>query len=145
MDWTESEGGKGIILVVDDQPLILKLVRVILESIGLEILSAEQPLQAVRLAEEHRDRIRLLITDVHLCGMDGEALAGQVLKHCPGLHVLYMSGDRSEDFHFAAAVRHEFIGKPFTPAELTRRVEALLAGATVASDRPLAQPASRAR
>lgn len=127
MDWTESEGGKGIILVVDDQPMILKLVQAMLEGVGLDIVLADHPGQAIDLASKHRERIRLLITDLNLGSMSGEDLAGKVLEHCPGLRVLVMSGDRGNDLQFAAAARHDFIGKPFTPAELTRRAEALLA------------------
>ena len=127
MDWTESGGSKGIILVVDDQPLILVLVQAILDGVGLDIVPADHPGQAVRLASELRDRIRLLITDLNLGSMSGEDLAGKVLEHCPGLRVLYMSGDRSDDLHNSAAVRQDFVRKPFSPAELTRRVVALLA------------------
>lgn len=127
MDWSVSEGSKGIILVVDDQPLILKLVQAILDGGGLEVVPAVHPGQAIQLASELQQRIRLLITDLNLGSLSGGDLATKVLEHCPGLRVLYMSGDRSDDLHFAAAVRHDFIAKPFSPAELTRRVEALLA------------------
>lgn len=129
MNSTESEKGKGkgIILVVDDQPLILKLVQAMLDGVGLDIVPADHPAEAVHLASKHRERIHLLITDLNLGSMSGEDLAGKVLEYCPGLRVLVMSGDRSDDPLFAAAARHDFIGKPFTPAELTRRVEALLA------------------
>lgn len=127
MDWTESGGGKGIILVVDDQPLILVLVQAILDGVGLDIVPADHPGQAVHLARKHRERIRLLITDLNLGNMSGEDLAAKVLEHCPGLRVLYMSGDGIDDLHNAAAVRQDFVGKPFSPAELTRHVVALLA------------------
>jgi DNA-binding response OmpR family regulator len=127
MDWTNSEGSKGIILVVDDHPLILKLVQAMLDGAGLDIVTADHPDQAVRLAAKHRERIRLLLTDLHMGSMSGEDLAGKVLELCPGLRVLFMSGARSDDLRFAASVHHDFIEKPFTPAELTRRVEALLA------------------
>lgn len=127
MDRKESAGGKGIVLVVDDQPLILKLVQAMLDGVGLDIVSTDDSGQAMQLAREHRDRICLLITDLNLGSMSGAELAAKVLEHCPGLRVLIMSGGRSDDPHFAAAARHDFIGKPFTPAELTRHVEALLA------------------
>jgi DNA-binding NtrC family response regulator len=127
MDRTEPEGSKGIILVVDDQPMILKLVQTILDGVGLDIVPVDHPGQAVRLARKHRERIRLLITDLNLGSMSGGDLAGKVLEHCPGLRVLVMYGERSNDLNFAAAARHDFIGKPFSPAELTRRVETLLA------------------
>jgi hypothetical protein len=126
MDWTESGGSKGIILVVDDQPLILVLVQAILNGVGLDIVPADHPGHAVRLASELRERIRLLITDLHMSSVGGEDLAEKVLEHCPGVRVLYMSGDRPTDLRFAAELRHDFIGKPFSPAELTRRVKALL-------------------
>jgi DNA-binding response OmpR family regulator len=62
-----------------------------------------------------------------MCGLGGEDLAREVMKHSPRLRVLYMSGDRPDDLRLAADLHHDFIGKPFSPAELSRRVEALLA------------------
>lgn len=128
MDRRDSEERKGIILVVDDQPLILKLVQAILADVGLEIVPADHPGQAVRLANELRERVRLLIIDLNLGGAGGEDLARKVLEHCPGLRVLYMSGDDPADLQLPPAVSRNFIAKPFSPAELIRRVEALLAG-----------------
>lgn len=127
MDWRESAGSNGIILVVDDQPLILKLVQAILNDVGLDIVPADHPGQALQLASELRERVRLLIIDLNLGGAGGADLARKVLAHCPGLRVLYMSGDDPDDLQLPAAVRRNFIGKPFSPTELIRRVEALLA------------------
>ncbi|MDT8321381.1 MAG: response regulator [Xanthomonadales bacterium] len=121
---------KGIILVVDDQPLIVKLVVAVLDDVGLDIMFAGHSRQAMDLAAEHRDRIRLLITDLRMSGMDGEELAREISLHCPDLRVLFMSGEAISDVDLAEGPRRDFIAKPFAPAELVRRVEALLSEST---------------
>lgn len=118
---------KGTVLVVDDQLLIVKLVLAILDGLDLTIMSANHPAQAMDLAAEHQGRIRLLITDLRMSGMSGDQLAREIRKYSPDLRVLFMSGEAIGDLNAAEAARCDFIAKPFSPAELIRRVEALLA------------------
>ncbi|MEI8033385.1 MAG: response regulator [Chlorobiaceae bacterium] len=59
------------ILLVDDEPCLLKLLKEVLEKNGYTVLPADTPMKALQLAELHRERIDLLLTDVVMPEMDG--------------------------------------------------------------------------
>ena len=117
---------KGIILVVDDQPLMVKLILAVLDGCGFEVLGIENPAQAVTVAAAKGERVRLLITDLRMGGMSGTELATRVMAHCPEARVLFMSGAEAEELGLSADSRHDFIRKPFPNGELLRRIEALI-------------------
>ena len=73
------------ILIVDDHPANLKLVRLLLESEGYEVRMAVDAAQALRVLEDFHPRLILL--DVQLPGMDGLTLAGR-LKSLPATHAI---------------------------------------------------------
>ncbi|EKD83476.1 MAG: two-component protein, sensory box histidine kinase/response regulatory protein, partial [uncultured bacterium] len=85
--------GQGeTILVVEDDTSILKMIRLLLESLDYRVLAAESPNAALRLVKEHNSEIHLLITDVIMPEMNGKILSNQLQELCPSLKCLYMSG-----------------------------------------------------
>jgi two-component system sensor histidine kinase EvgS len=108
------------IIVVEDEPSILKLTKQILERIGYTVLTAESPKRAVEAAINHPFEIHLLITDVVMPGMNGRELAKKLLTLHPTIKCLFMSG------YTANVIAHHgviddgvhFIQKPFTRQEL---------------------------
>jgi CheY-like chemotaxis protein len=109
------------VLVVDDDPQILRLVLTVLKHSNLRVLVAPLPSEALRICEVQP--IDLLIADMKMPGMDGIRLAGRVLKLHPAASVLLMSGY----FHSApdGAKRIRFLPKPFFPSELLRHLREL--------------------
>ena len=118
------------ILVVDDEPMALKLVQSILEKRGFEVLASTSPRQAVKVFQEHGDRIELLISDVVMPEMDGPKLAGHLVALNPDLPVLFMSGFLTENevADASAIAQHAFIRKPFRPSTLVQAVRKMLTG-----------------
>jgi len=118
------------ILVVDDEPMALKLVEAILERRGFDVLSSTSPLQAVEIFRAQRDRIELLISDIVMPEMDGAKLANKLVALNPDLPVLFMSGFVTEhEVEQAAAIsQFAFIRKPFRPSTLVQAVQKMLAG-----------------
>ena len=118
------------ILVVDDEPMALKLVQTILEKRGFEILASTSPRQAVKVFEEHAQRIELLISDVVMPEMDGTKLASLLVALNPDLPVLFMSGflTESEIADASAIAQYAFIRKPFRPSTLVQAVRKMLTG-----------------
>lgn len=118
------------ILVVDDEPMALKLVQSILEKRGFEVLASTSPQQAVRLFEAKHDSIDLLISDVVMPEMDGPKLAGRLVAVNPDLPVLFMSGfvTESEIADTSAIAQFAFIRKPFRPSTLVQAVQKMLTG-----------------
>jgi|GEM_PF-298575 len=84
--------GHETILLVEDEPAILDMIRRMLERDGYTVLSASLPDQAIRLAREHQGPIDLLITDVIMPGMNGRDLSTVLRKSAPSLLCLFMSG-----------------------------------------------------
>jgi len=120
------------ILLVEDEPAILRVARSILEGLGYEALTASTPQEALELAENLSGRIDLLVTDVVLPGMNGRDLAAELRKRGAGLKVLYMSG------YTANVIMHKgiledgvhFVQKPFSMERLALRVREALGGQT---------------
>jgi two-component system cell cycle sensor histidine kinase/response regulator CckA len=130
---TESETkpdlrGHETILLVEDQPDILQITRVMLEAQGYAILAASLPGDAIRLASEHPGEIHLLITDVIMPGMDGWALATKLSSLYPQLKRLFMSGYTADIIahHGVLQEGESFIEKPFSPKTLAAKVREVL-------------------
>src|SRR6266404_3970320 len=124
----ESLPGRETVLLVEDEEMVRKLSREILEMNGYRVLSAANGHEACQLCEAYDGEIHLVITDVVMPQMSGRELAERVLKERPEILILYMSGYTDE-----AIVRHgvlddsmTFLRKPFTPDSFTRKVSALL-------------------
>lgn len=120
--------GTETILLVEDQPEILKLYRQMLVQKGYTVLAAARPSEAIRLAEQYKELIDLLITDVIMPEMNGSELFKQLQTAAPNLKVLFMSG-YTADFIARHNVFDEgvnFIEKPFTVNTLTKILQEIL-------------------
>ncbi|HPC83085.1 MAG TPA: ATP-binding protein [Thermoanaerobaculaceae bacterium] len=121
-------GRHATILVVEDEPAILHVVKTMLERQGHTVLAASSPDEAIRIAATHPGEIRLLLTDVIMPGMNGRELANRLLASQPNLEPLFMSG------YTANVIAHHgvleegvlFIAKPFSAADLCAKVEEIL-------------------
>lgn len=116
------------ILVVDDEPMALKLVQTILEKRGFEVVVAASGDSALKVLKSQGGSIDLLITDIVMPEMDGITLAVKAVEFDPELPVLFMSGFVTEDEVDQAASINEyaFIRKPFRPATLVQAVRKML-------------------
>ena len=121
--------GSETILLVEDEPSILRLTAMMLEHQGYTVLAAGTPGDAARLAEKHRGGIRLLMTDVVMPQMNGQELANQLKPLNPQMKRLFMSGYTADviALHGVLDEGVNFIQKPFSMKELSAKVrEALL-------------------
>jgi two-component system cell cycle sensor histidine kinase/response regulator CckA len=121
------EGTESILLVEDD-PLVRELVRVLLEEFGYRVLVAESPEEAEAVCRDGAGPIDLLLADLVMPRLSGPELAERLAAIRPGLRVLFMSGYADE-----AVVRHglitpgtPFVEKPFTEDALGRKVREAL-------------------
>jgi len=116
------------IMVVEDQPDLRQLIGIILEKAGHEVLLACDGPEALRICEEHKGKIGLILTDMIMPGMSGPALVESLLKSNAGVRVLYMSGYAGD---MVASDREldpkvPFIQKPFSSEKLTGRIREIL-------------------
>jgi hypothetical protein len=121
-------GGKETILVVEDENNLLELVRTILEHYQYRILTASSGAEALRVWDEHRGQIDLLLTDMIMPGgMTGSDLAMGLKKRQPNLKVIFTSGYSAElvgkDFGKGSTA---FLPKPYQPEQVARLVRDVL-------------------
>ena len=125
----ETFRGRGeTVLLVEDEAVILDLGRVMLESLGYTVLTADRPDQALHHAKTHADTIQLLITDVVMPEMNGRDLAKLIDGIKPGIKCLFISG------YTANAIAHHgvldegvnFLQKPFSMNALASKVRQAL-------------------
>ena len=125
-----TPGPSSTILVVDDEPTVLKLVQLILEGAGYAVLAAGNGQQALALCENRNQSIDLLLTDINMPDISGPELACRVSETVPRLSVMFMTGRRA-DTHGIEFLRRDgpfsdcaVISKPFNPPELISQVTA---------------------
>jgi two-component system, cell cycle sensor histidine kinase and response regulator CckA len=123
-----SRGGQETILVVEDEESLRKIVARVLTGAGYRVVSASNAGEALLLCEKHGSRIRLMLTDVIMPGMNGRELSERLATMVPNMKVLYMSGYTDDAIvdRGALAPGTVLIQKPFTADELSARVRAVL-------------------
>ncbi len=118
-----EERDEIVCLIVEDEPAILRLVTLVLQDLGFEVMVASDAETALEMVS--RQRPDILLADVELPGMNGIELArrlklDQSLAHMP---VLLMSAYGEPPDHRGDG----FLPKPFTPEELTEFLRGYLA------------------
>lgn len=116
------------VLVVEDELAILSLSKRMLERQGYQVLTANTPVEAIRLVEDYPGDIDLLMTDVVMPEMNGRDLAKRILSFYPSIKCLFTSG------YTANVIAHHgvldegvhFLQKPFSLKDLTVKVRAAL-------------------
>jgi CheY-like chemotaxis protein len=115
-------------LLAEDDELVRRLAREVLEMYGYRVLEAQNGGTALLVCERHAGEIALLITDVIMPEMGGRELAERLKQIRPGLHVLYMSGYTDNAIVHQGILNEgaNFIQKPFAPDALARKVREVL-------------------
>ena len=120
--------GTETVLLVEDQAEVRALVRETLEELGYSVLEAGDGAAGLAVAAPYPGPIHLLATDVVMPHMGGGELAGRLAALRPGLKVLYLSGYPDDEVvrHGVSRAEAGFLAKPFTPADLARKVREVL-------------------
>ncbi len=122
--------GTETVFVVEDEPEIRTLICQNLRNLGYTVLDADNGADALDIAKYYTQPIHLLLTDVIMPRLGGQALADHLLRLHPEMKVLYVSGYMSQTFAAEDALSAEstFLRKPFTLEALGRKVRELLNG-----------------
>jgi PAS domain S-box-containing protein len=128
---TEPEGelrGTETVLLAEDEEMVRRLTREVLEIYGYRVLVAAGGGAALLICERHEGPIALLITDLVMPEMNGRELAARLASLRPEMKVLFMSGytDASATGQGEFEDGSDFIQKPFTPVALARKVREVL-------------------
>jgi two-component system cell cycle sensor histidine kinase/response regulator CckA len=124
----QQQRGSETLLVVEDEEAVRDLVATMLRRQGYTVLTAADAHEAIRLAEEHRDALRMLLTDVIMPRMSGKELAMELLRTNPKLQVLYLSGYTENTILHHGVLDEDvnFLAKPFSQETLARKVRTIL-------------------
>lgn len=108
------------VLLLDDDAMMREIAQLLLEKLGYSVLSADTPEEAIRLASENVDSIRLLLTDVVLPRVTCREVVARIRQDSPDLPVLFMSGHSSDTIAQRNLIEPDacFVQKPFTVQQL---------------------------
>jgi PAS domain S-box-containing protein len=120
--------GTETIVVAEDEEAMRNIAKRILGEAGYTVLTAATASDALLTCEAHQGKVHLLLTDVVMPQMSGRVLAERLVLARPGIKVIYMSGyaDDAILHHGTLAPGTHFIGKPFSAADLTKKVREVL-------------------
>jgi PAS domain S-box-containing protein len=123
-----SGRGSELILLVEDEDSVRRLITGILKSGGYTVLEAMNAGDALVICEKHKEAIDLMITDVIMPNMSGAELAARLADTRPDMKVLFMSGYPDEAVVNHGIIDHvnAFIQKPFTPEVFLQKVRTIL-------------------
>jgi signal transduction histidine kinase/CheY-like chemotaxis protein len=124
------QGGGETLLVIEDDPVILKLGRELLERLGYRVLTAQRGPEALEVYARHREDIRLVLLDIVLPEMSGEQVLRELRRIAPEVRILVMTGygskDRLADFPWEMA--DGLLLKPYDIRSLAQAVRRCLDG-----------------
>jgi PAS domain S-box-containing protein len=125
---TALQHGRGTVMVVDDEPMVLKVCARLVEKMGYEVLSASGGRQAVELLRQHGSRVALVILDMVMPDMSGPETFRALRALAPGLKVLLSSGYsvEGEAQELLSKGCSGFLQKPFDGPTLSARLRELV-------------------
>jgi len=108
------------VLVVDDEPAIVRTIESVLRKAGYRTMSAGNASEALHIYERKHDLIQAVITDVMMPFGDGRQLVMMLYEQDPKLPIIAMSGLSSREFQHDLKQRGacKFLSKPFTAEQL---------------------------
>ena len=115
------------ILVVDDEFRMRKLVKDFLQKENCKVLEAEDGEEAIKVFDENKDKINLILLDVMMPKLDGWSVLRQIRQESkvPVIMLTARGEEQDELFGFELGV-DEYISKPFSPKILVARIKAIL-------------------
>lgn len=118
---------KKRILIADDEERIVRLVSDFLNNAGFDTVTASDGAQALDIFKNQGENIDLAIIDIMMPEIDGWELTKEIRK-TSDLPIIMLSA-RAEEFDLLTGFESgidEYVTKPFSPAVLVKRVEALI-------------------
>ncbi len=124
----ETPNGTGeVVLLVEDEEMVRRLARSVLQMRGYIVLEARNGIHALAVSQAHAGAIDLLLSDVTMSEMGGRELSEQLLKTRPEIKVLFMSGHTQDVvLREGLAAGTPYLQKPFTSSQLAHKVHEVL-------------------
>jgi CheY-like chemotaxis protein len=107
---------KSIVLIVDDEPLLLRVFKSTLKNEPYRCEFASNPYEALRVISNNGFMVKLMVTDYQLPGATGLELAEKAQSLNPGIKIIFMSGGD------APVPESRILNKPFSVFKLKQRI-----------------------
>jgi CheY-like chemotaxis protein len=122
--------GRGLVLVVEDEPLMRELAEIMLQHIGYEVITAADGVEAREVFQQHKDEIRCVLCDLTMPRMDGWETLEALRRIQPDLAVILASGyAETQVMQGEHPERPQvFLHKPYMSADLGAALAAALKG-----------------
>jgi two-component system cell cycle sensor histidine kinase/response regulator CckA len=124
----DIRGGTETVLVVEDEALLMAVMRSTLMDKGYHVITATDGLQAVQLFAKHRDEIALVLTDIGLPQMSGSEEIVHIRELSPDVRIIVTTGylDPVLESEMRKAGVVQFLVKPLGPSQILRTVREAL-------------------
>lgn len=121
-------GGRGTVLVVDDEDFVRSLAQRILEELGFEVLTAGDGREGIRVCREHREEISAVLLDLTMPGLDGSETLRELRLIRSDLPVLLCSGYGEGEVteRLAGQTFTGFVSKPYSLEQLSQAMAKVL-------------------
>ncbi|MBP7738193.1 MAG: PAS domain S-box protein [Spirochaetes bacterium] len=124
----EPVSGTGVVLIIDDEPTVLKVARGALEQSGYEVITANSPDMGVEVFRSSHNRISAVIIDLSMPGKSGLEVFAVLKEIDPAVRAILSSGmldNESKERALALGIK-EFANKPYMARELAEKVRGVL-------------------
>jgi signal transduction histidine kinase/CheY-like chemotaxis protein len=126
-----DEKKDGMVLLVEDEESVRRVTLRLLEKIGYNVIDCKGGQEALKILQDDKPKVDLLLTDIIMPGMNGQELFKKVSAYQPDLKVLFMSGYSHSSGFFTrrgtSLIDGPFISKPFTSDTLGMKIQQILA------------------
>jgi signal transduction histidine kinase len=124
----ELKGGSETVLVAEDDTVIRKLTRSVLERFGYKVIEAFDGEDAIRKFMDNKNRIHILLFDVIMPKKNGKEAYEEIKKIRPDIKSIFISGYTADIIHEKGILDEgmNFISKPVSPRDILRKVREVL-------------------
>jgi CheY-like chemotaxis protein len=124
----ELKGGSETVLVAEDDAIIRKLTRNVLERFGYKVIEAFDGDDAIRKFMDNKDKIHILLFDVIMPKKNGKEAYEEIKKIRPDIKSIFISGYTADIIHENGILNEEmnFISKPVSPNDLLKKIREVL-------------------
>jgi CheY-like chemotaxis protein len=119
---------KPLVFAIDDEPMLLELVAMVLEPLGYRVRTFRDPGTALRAFSLTNPRPALIVTDFAMHSMNGMDLIRECRRINPGQKIILVSGTVDETIYRDSPVKPDcFLAKPYPAKQLAELAKSLLA------------------
>jgi CheY-like chemotaxis protein len=117
-----ADPNKNIILVVEDEPIVIRMATMAVSTVGFRAAVAENGVSGLECYASIQDEVCLILSDIMMPISTGVEMADKIRELNPAAKILLMSGYSNNELVAEAQQRYPFIRKPFLAEELIRKI-----------------------